>query len=117
MPRRIRSRSIASELQAGPTVQIILARRTLEAGSNGSTGESARFGEGFPFFNFGPFKICLGPSIVYGEKARGRWARARMVVSILFSRVPVQASLGREFYRLNEFAEYEDPRRFKTCAT
>jgi hypothetical protein len=62
---------MASELQAGPTVQIILARRGLQAGCNGSAGESARFGEGFPFFNFGPFKICLGPSIVYGEKARG----------------------------------------------
>jgi len=35
----------------------------------------------------------------------------------LLSWVPVQTSLGREFYRLNEFAEYEEPRLFKTCAT
>ena len=58
---------MASELQAGPTVQIILARRWLEAGSNGSVG--ARSVEGFPFFKLVSFKDGgLGASIVYGEK-------------------------------------------------
>jgi hypothetical protein len=49
---------MASELQAGPTVQIILARRR-EVVGNGSTGESTHFGEGFPFFNLVPFKIFV----------------------------------------------------------
>ena len=58
---------MASELQAGPTVQIILARRGLQAGCNGSAGESARFGEGFPFFKLVPFKISVLVHLLYME--------------------------------------------------
>src|SRR5579872_5128888 len=59
IPRRMRSRSIGSELQAGPTVQMILARRMVEAEGDPSVATPARVGKDFPFFNFVPIRsLC-----------------------------------------------------------
>jgi hypothetical protein len=41
---------MSSELQAGPTVQMILARRAAETG--GSTARPVSLREEFPFFKF-----------------------------------------------------------------
>jgi hypothetical protein len=57
---------MASELQAGPTVQMILARRIAAAGDE-VTSWLARFREGFSFSKFVPIRFCLGVIIVYGE--------------------------------------------------
>jgi hypothetical protein len=57
-------------LHAGPTVQMIFARRSarrlLEA-ADGSTATSSHFGTDFPFFKFVPVRIYVGLIIVYGE--------------------------------------------------
>src|ERR1700719_2144419 len=96
MPRRIRSRRIASELQAGPTVQMILARRMVEVAGDGST--SARFGEDFPFFKFVPIKV-FSRSIycIWRESPRRMGECTNGRVYFYFRGCPSQAETGRGF--------------------
>src|SRR5580692_4460884 len=75
MPRRMRSRRTGSELQAGPIVQLIFARRSArrsarrmsDAAGDASTGAPVTFRVVFPFFKFVPTRIYVGLIIVYGE--------------------------------------------------
>jgi hypothetical protein len=57
---------MASELHAGPTVQMIFARRIAVEG-NEATSWLARFREGFSFSKFVPIRFCVGVIIVYAE--------------------------------------------------
>jgi hypothetical protein len=58
---------MGSELHAGPTVQMIFARRIVEAADDDPTARSASFCEDFPFLKFVPIGVRVGLIIVYGQ--------------------------------------------------
>src|SRR5579863_6537931 len=70
MPSRIRSRRIASELHEGPTVQMILARRT-----PATWAPAPMFSERLSLCTVLPDQILGGPNIVYGVPCEGACPR------------------------------------------